>query len=182
MLPAVDIETADQQLRRERAAVNKLRGILCTYPAVRKELREASPQFLGCVANRALVLILTVWCTSGAGDNGWRMDGFGRCTSAAASGGRLGGRHGGAGWQAWWLGQHVVLPTQPAPRLPLQMLWRVDQGEAANVSGVPDPALKGQLVEFLELLRLKRNDKVRCAKADTASTYGISCKVQARDV
>ncbi len=54
----------------------------------------------------------------------------------------------------------MVARALSVPPLPLQMLWRVDQGEAANVSGVPDPALKGQLVEFLELLRLKRNDKV----------------------
>lgn len=45
--------------------------------------------------------------------------------------------------------------------IPLQMLWRVDQGEAANISGVPDPVLKGHLAQLLELLRLRRNDKVR---------------------
>lgn len=41
------------------------------------------------------------------------------------------------------------------------MLWRVDQGEAANISGVPDPHLKSSLALLLELLRLRRNDKVR---------------------
>ncbi len=39
---AVSYERPDQQLRRERAAVVKLRDILATYPPVRKELREAS--------------------------------------------------------------------------------------------------------------------------------------------
>ncbi|KAG2444929.1 hypothetical protein HXX76_001665 [Chlamydomonas incerta] len=73
------VEGAEQQLRRERAAVIKLRDILSEYPAVRKELRE--------------------------------------------------------------------------------MLWRVDQGEATNISGVPDPVLKGHLAQLLELLRLRRNDK-----------------------
>ncbi|PNH04166.1 hypothetical protein TSOC_009705, partial [Tetrabaena socialis] len=74
------VEGAEQQLRRERAAVNKLRAILTDYPAVRKELRE--------------------------------------------------------------------------------MLWRVDQGEAANIASVPDPDLKAHLAQLLELLRLRRNDKV----------------------
>ncbi|KXZ55203.1 hypothetical protein GPECTOR_3g347 [Gonium pectorale] len=76
-----NVEGLEQQLRRERAAVNKLRDILSAYPAVRKELRD--------------------------------------------------------------------------------MLWRVDQGEAANISGVPDPELKAHLGQLLELLRLRRNDKVR---------------------
>ena len=40
------------------------------------------------------------------------------------------------------------------------MLWRVDHGEAANVSGVPDTELKSHLMQFLELLKLKRTDKV----------------------
>ncbi len=62
MLLAVDIETADQQLRRERAAVNKLRDILFTYPAVRKELREASPHFLGfsCLNSTSA----SFWCST----------------------------------------------------------------------------------------------------------------------
>ncbi|GIL91130.1 hypothetical protein Vretimale_9578 [Volvox reticuliferus] len=72
-------EGAEQQLARERTAVSKLRDILSSYPAVRKELRE--------------------------------------------------------------------------------MLWRVDQGEAANISGVPDSDLKASLAQLLELLRLRRSDK-----------------------
>ena len=41
------------------------------------------------------------------------------------------------------------------------MLWRVDQGEATNIAGVPDPELKAALGEFLVLMRLRSNDKVK---------------------
>ncbi len=53
------------------------------------------------------------------------------------------------------------------------MLWRVDQGEAANISGVPDPDLKVSLAQLLELLRLRRNDKVR-ARVRTGGPEGVA--------
>ncbi|GIL65882.1 hypothetical protein Vafri_19522 [Volvox africanus] len=53
-----------------------------------------------------------------------------------------------------------ILSNYPAVRKELrEMLWRVDQGEAANISGVPDSDLKASLAQLLELLRLRRNDK-----------------------
>ncbi|GLI60597.1 hypothetical protein VaNZ11_002769 [Volvox africanus] len=53
-----------------------------------------------------------------------------------------------------------ILSYYPAVRKELrEMLWRVDQGEAANISSVPDSDLKASLAQLLELLRLRRNDK-----------------------
>ncbi|GFR39678.1 hypothetical protein Agub_g150 [Astrephomene gubernaculifera] len=62
-----------------------------------------------------------------------------------------------------------ILSGYPAVRKELrEMLWRVDQGEAADISGVPDPDLKAQLAQFLNLLRLRRNDKGVYGLADRA--------------
>ena len=42
-----------------------------------------------------------------------------------------------------------------------QLLWRVDQGQAVQIAGIPDPALRQQLAELFAAMRLAKASKVR---------------------
>ena len=47
------------------------------------------------------------------------------------------------------------------PRLhALQLLWNLDQGSAADISGVPDPALKDRVQNLFDLLKLDKTTGV----------------------
>jgi hypothetical protein len=44
-----------------------------------------------------------------------------------------------------------------------QLLWRVDQGEAVDVSGIPDVELRSRLLRLFHNLPLRKSQKVRLA-------------------
>lgn len=48
--------------------------------------------------------------------------------------------------------------------LRLQLLWKVDQGEALDVSGIPDAAMRSAVMALLSTLPLRRTKQVarRC--------------------
>ena len=41
------------------------------------------------------------------------------------------------------------------------MLWNIDQGQAADISGIPDKDLKSGVKKLLKLLGLRKGSKVR---------------------
>ena len=42
----------------------------------------------------------------------------------------------------------------------VQLLWRIDQGEAVQISGIPDPWLRDQLQQLFGNLSLASSSKV----------------------
>ena len=48
-------------------------------------------------------------------------------------------------------------------RLCAQLLWRIDQGEAVQIAGVPDAVLRQQLGDMFLALHLAKTSKVLCA-------------------
>ena len=67
-------------------------------------------------------------------------------------------------------------PLSPPPLFPTrQLLWTVDQGKAADTSGVPDPDLRARLQGLLGLLRLRKNSKVGLGSGETRPGSGEKC-------
>ena len=42
----------------------------------------------------------------------------------------------------------------------MQLLWRVDQGQAVQIAGIPDPTLRQQLGELFMAMHLAKASKV----------------------
>lgn len=165
--------TPAQQLRQERAAVAAMRELLWYHSAARKELREvrstALHQFLDvftcvslvdvggvsatCVACARLLMVYThkIFMQWGS------LNGVEAATSINAK----------CFDAPCW---HVCVHCACA-----QLLWTVDQGKGANISGIADAVLKERLRTLFKLLRLKRSSCSKVCMRGAAVYYRVAC-------
>ena len=73
---------------------------------------------------------------------------------------------------------HACFPDQTACVLlttssPVQMMWNIDQGQAADISGISDADIKSGVKNVLKLLGLRKGRKVR--SIHTSVPYAPTC-------